>query len=580
MYLRLPLPELVLEALKRRPVLILSPSTAVAVSRRRYRLSLRDWGGLRRQLSRATESTRVDASRLQGRVPATATATGGASGASETIRTDPDRRRLLWRRLERQRRGGIVVNPELDTGLEGWEAYGNTKIELRELAGNKFIAAHARNQPCGSISQKLSLQRQMHYSFSAWIQVSEGNESVAAVFKTATGFKHAGAVVAESKCWSMLKGGFTSDSTGPAELYFEIRKSNVRIQAVDKQNNPLSNATISIQQKRPGFPIGCAMNKNILTNPAYQNWFTSRFRVTTFEDEMKWYSTERSPGHEDYSSADALLSFAQRHNIAVRGHNVVWDDPKYQPGWLYSLSRTDLSKAIIQRVKSLMSRYKGQLIAWDVVNENLHFSFFESRLGNQASGDIYRLAQTVDSSVPLFLNEYNTIEDSRDGAAAPAKYLQKLRQIQGLARNARLGIGLESHFDTPNLPYMRAAIDTLAAIRLPIWLTEVDVQSGPNQARYLEQILMEAHSHPKVDGIVIWAAWRPYGCYRMCLTDNDFRNLATGNVVDNLLRQWRSEALFGSTDSEGFFEASLFHGDYEVNITHSSSSSVTFQITV
>ncbi|KAK8530773.1 hypothetical protein V6N13_030716 [Hibiscus sabdariffa] len=32
-----------------------------------YRLSLRDWGDLRqRQLSRATESTRADASRLQG----------------------------------------------------------------------------------------------------------------------------------------------------------------------------------------------------------------------------------------------------------------------------------------------------------------------------------------------------------------------------------------------------------------------------------------------------------------------------------------------------------------------------------
>ncbi|KAK8533945.1 hypothetical protein V6N13_028377 [Hibiscus sabdariffa] len=48
-----------------------------------YRLSLRDWGDLRRQLSRATESTQADASRLQGRVPATATATGGASGAGE-----------------------------------------------------------------------------------------------------------------------------------------------------------------------------------------------------------------------------------------------------------------------------------------------------------------------------------------------------------------------------------------------------------------------------------------------------------------------------------------------------------------
>ncbi|XP_039068759.1 endo-1,4-beta-xylanase 5-like [Hibiscus syriacus] len=123
---------------------------------------------------------------------------------------------------------------------------------------------------------------------------------------------------------------------------------------------------------------------------------------------MKWYSTERSPGHEDYSSADAMLSFAKRHNIAVRGHCVVWDDPKYQPGWLYSLSPTDLSKAVVRRVNSVMSRYKGQLIAWDVVNENLHFLFFESRMGNQASAEIYRLAHTVDPSVPLFLNEWGS----------------------------------------------------------------------------------------------------------------------------------------------------------------------------
>ena len=130
-----------------------------------------------------------------------------------------------------------------------------------------------------------------------------------------------------------------------------------------------------------------------------------------------------------------------------------------------------------------MSRYKGQLIAWDVVNENLHFSFFESKLGKQASANFYKLAQTADGTVPLFLNEYNTIEDSRDGASTPAKYLQKLREIKAFPgnRNARMGIGLEAHFSTPNLPYMRASIDTLAATGLPIWLTELDVQSGPNQ---------------------------------------------------------------------------------------------------
>ena len=58
--------------------------------------------------------------------------------------------------------------------------------------------------------------------YAAWIQVSEGNVPVRAVFKTVNGFKHAGAVVAESNCWSMLKGGLPADTSGPAELYFEV----------------------------------------------------------------------------------------------------------------------------------------------------------------------------------------------------------------------------------------------------------------------------------------------------------------------------------------------------------------------
>ena len=58
----------------------------------------------------------------------------------------------------------------------------------------------------------------------AWIQVSSGNVTVRAVFSTSTGFKHAGSTIAESNCWSMLKGGLIVDESGPAQLYFEVRK--------------------------------------------------------------------------------------------------------------------------------------------------------------------------------------------------------------------------------------------------------------------------------------------------------------------------------------------------------------------
>ncbi|KAF5951839.1 hypothetical protein HYC85_009783 [Camellia sinensis] len=119
--------------------------------------------------------------------------------------------------------GGIVVNPELDDGLKGWTVFGDAKIEHRaSKGGNTFVVARHRHESHDSFSQKFQLEKGMFYTFSAWLQVSLGNAKVAAMFKTPSGFEHAGWVVAKSGCWSMLKGGLVVNASGPSHLYFEI----------------------------------------------------------------------------------------------------------------------------------------------------------------------------------------------------------------------------------------------------------------------------------------------------------------------------------------------------------------------
>ncbi|XP_077215593.1 endo-1,4-beta-xylanase 5-like [Tasmannia lanceolata] len=499
--------------------------------------------------------------------------------------------------------GGILVNPEFNHGLRGWSIFGGAKIERRvSKAGNTFIVAHSRNNPYDGFSQRLYMQKEKLYTFSAWVQINEGKAPVTAVFKTTSGYRHAGAVVAGSGCWSMLKGGLTVNVTGPSELYFEsentdveiwvdsvslqpfteeewrahqdesiekMRKQKVRLHATDAQGNSLVGATVSITLRKAKFPFGSAISSQILNNIRYQNWFSSRFSVTVFENEMKWYGTEKTPGKEDYSVPDAMLAFAQRKGIAVRGHNIFWDDPQYQPWWVKSLSPDQLRAAVEKRITSVVSRYARKVIGWDVVNENLHFLFYESKLGADASKNFFQRAHQLDRRTTMFMNEYNTIEESADKTVAPTNYLRKLRKFTNLGPT---GIGLEGHFNTPNIPYMRSSIDTLAATRLPIWLTEVDVAKSPNQAQYLEQVLREAHGHPAINGIIMWAGWHPEGCNRMCLTDNNFRNLPTGDVVDKLINEWKPTNLVGTMDSNGFFEVPLFHGDYNVTVLHLSSS--------
>ncbi|CAD6202529.1 unnamed protein product [Miscanthus lutarioriparius] len=516
--------------------------------------------------------------------------------------------------LEPQYGGGILRNANFSAGLQGWSSFGYGAIEEGlSASGNSYGVARNRTRPYQSVSQKVYLQNDTHYTLSAWLQVSNGSADIRAVVKTNGDFIHAGGVEARSGCWSILKGGLTAPASGSAELYFEsntttvdiwvdnvslqpfsreewaahhhaaiksARKKTVRLRARDSSGKPVPGAQVRIEHVRNGFPLGSAMSAEILQSPAYQRWFTSRFTVTTFENEMKWYSTEQVQGREDYSVPDAMLRFAKSHGIAVRGHNVFWDQPSQQPSWVRSLSYQQLQQATARRIKSVMSRYAGQVIAWDVVNENLHFNFFENKFGWDASAEFYRKAHQLDAQALMSMNEYNTLEWPGDPMAGPSKYLGKLFQIKkfpGNTNDARMAIGLEGHFSVPSIPYIRAALDTMSKANAPIWLTEIDVAPGPNQAHYLEQILREVYAHPAVHGIILWTARHPQGCYVMCLTDSNFRNLPTGDVVDKLIAEWKTHSHAGVADADGYYEAELFHGDYKVTVSHPVANSTVVQ---
>ncbi|KAI8013950.1 Endo-1,4-beta-xylanase 5 [Camellia lanceoleosa] len=182
--------------------------------------------------------------------------------------------------------GGIVVNPELDDGLKGWTVFGDAKIEHRaSKGGNTFVVARHRHESHDSFSQKFQLEKGMFYTFSAWLQVSQGNAKVAAMFKTPSGFEHAVGLLQSPvlsnntlvEIWadSISLQPFTEKQwrSHQHQSIDKNRKSSVKLIAMDDKGNPLANATFSIKQQRPNFPFGCAMNKNILTNTG-QNWFS------------------------------------------------------------------------------------------------------------------------------------------------------------------------------------------------------------------------------------------------------------------------------------------------------------------
>ncbi|XVF44978.1 hypothetical protein PTKIN_Ptkin02bG0168100 [Pterospermum kingtungense] len=519
--------------------------------------------------------------------------------------------------------GGLLVNPEFNHGTKGWTYSGEG--QMREGVsddGNRFIVVQNRTDPLDSFSETVQLEEENIYTFSAWVQISKGSETVVAiVFKTSDGkLIRGGETLAKQGCWSLLKGGIVAQFSSLVEILLESKNTGVEIwvdnvslqpftvnqwrshqeKSIDKvhkrkvkfhvtyaNRTAADGAIISIEQTMSGFPFGCGMNHKILTSTGYQRWFASRFKVTSFTNEMKWYSTEKRQGEENYTISDAMVKFAKQNGISIRGHNILWDNPRMQPQWVKDLPPEELQKAATQRLKSVVSRYAGQLIGWDVVNENLHLSFFEDKLGENASSAFYSMAYHLDPNTTLFMNEYNTIEHCEDQAATASKYKKKLEEILSFPGNAGLkaAIGLEGHFSAgqPNIAYMRSALDILGTMGLPIWLTEVDVRKGPNQAQNLEDILREAFSHPAVEGIIIFGGPKVSGFDVMTLADSEFAPTPIGEVVDKLINEWKSGTRQLRADSRGWSsEVSLFHGDYKAIIYHPvtrSSNTIFFEVT-
>ncbi|KAI4371386.1 hypothetical protein MLD38_019628 [Melastoma candidum] len=126
-------------------------------------------------------------------------------------------------------KGGIIVNPEFSNSTAGWTVFGKGAIELRRSTeSNVFMVALQRKASRDSFSQRVFLEEGNHYSFSAWIQVSEGTEAVAAMFRTSEGvFVSGGSVLANRGCWSLLKGGIFANSSGPADVLFESRNTSI-----------------------------------------------------------------------------------------------------------------------------------------------------------------------------------------------------------------------------------------------------------------------------------------------------------------------------------------------------------------
>ncbi len=231
------------------------------------------------------------------------------------------------------------------------------------------------------------------------------------------------------------------------------------------------------------FPIGAAVTPNDLKNDEAP-FIIQQFNSMTPENAMKMGPIHPEENRYYWNDADSIMAFAEHNHIRVRGHNLCWHNQT--PRWLFrdSATHTNVTKEVLlQRLKdhinAVVTRYKGKIYAWDVVNEviaddsatNFRNSQWYQVCGEDFVAKAFEYSHEADPKAILFYNDYNTEQ--------PVKRKKIYRMLKKML-NAGVpvqGMGLQAHWsiNTPPQEELEKSIQLFSSLGLQIQITELDI---------------------------------------------------------------------------------------------------------
>jgi endo-1,4-beta-xylanase len=242
------------------------------------------------------------------------------------------------------------------------------------------------------------------------------------------------------------------------------------------------------------FPVGAAVWKGDLAGP-HAELLAKHFNSVVAERAMKMGPLQPTEGVFNFTDADAIVNFAKAHHMRLRGHTLVWHGAT--PAWLFKdASGNDLlpglrAKALVlarvrAHIRTVLSRYKDDVYAWDVVNEvidpNQLDGFRRSRwyelTGTEYIDTAFRVAHEVAPRAKLYINDYSTTD--------PVKRKFLLDLVTDLkSRGVPIdGVGHQMHIniEEPSVASIVETIDMFSAVGVDNQITELDVSVYDNSS--------------------------------------------------------------------------------------------------
>lgn len=237
------------------------------------------------------------------------------------------------------------------------------------------------------------------------------------------------------------------------------------------------------------FLLGAAINWAQITGADVRGDSVLVKHFNAIEPENCLKSAEIMPafGQYNWDLADQYVDFGQKNGLDVFGHCLIWHS-QCTPDFCYDkdgnlITPDELKDRIKQHITTVVSRYKGRIKGWDVVNEAIledgsyRQSPFWQILGEDFIPWAFKCAQEADPECELYYNDYSMHEPKKlDTVIEMVKKMQE----QGIRIDA---VGFQGHvgMDYPDLDVYESHIRRVKdETGIDVCITELDMSILPS----------------------------------------------------------------------------------------------------
>jgi endo-1,4-beta-xylanase len=316
-------------------------------------------------------------------------------------------------------------------------------------------------------------------------------------------------------------------------------------------------------------------------NPNYAALLKRDCGILVAENEMKWQALRPSATDFNFAPFDEMLAFAEKNNMAMRGHTLMWHRPQWQPAWLEAYDfgtspATEAARLLTAHIKTVTERYRGRILSYDVVNETvLEDSTLAQTAISRAIGGTetlvdlaFRTARVQLPDAQLVYNDYMSWEPGNEKHRLGVLKLLEGFKTRGVPVDA---LGVQSHIRIDTYDPLtgtgpkqerewRRFLDEVVAMGYDLLITEFDVndQALPGDivsrdrsvADYAKAYFEIMLSYPQLKDILAWGMCDAYSwlqefkplrtdglAKRSCPYDAQFQQKPLHNTIATALSQ-------------------------------------------